>query len=135
MKMHTVLCFISGSSRVAAHKKTHAERECVCTMCGKKFINKHKLKIHEDGVHGSDALYPVITTCSTENLPVSVLFQQLDNNHVVEGIKPGSFKEKNRDSRNCNEKLKPRSCSLMDLGKPSPLAHISWNLWSFFRKF
>ena len=61
MKMHTVSCFISGSSRVAAHKKTHAEREYVCTMCGKKFINKHKLKIHEDGVHGSDNLFPVIT--------------------------------------------------------------------------
>ena len=84
---------------MAAHKKTHAEREYVCTMCGKKFINKHKLKIHEHGVHGSDSLFPVITTCSTEKLPVLILFQQLDDKHVVEGVKRGSFKDKNRDSR------------------------------------
>ena len=92
MNTYSISCFISGSSRVAAHRKTHAERECVCTMCGKKFINKHKLKIHEDGVHGSSVLFPVITTCSTQKF----WFGFLSNNKTTR-IFP--FNERGRDFR------------------------------------
>ena len=136
MNMHSAPCFILGSSRVAAHRKTHAERECVCTMCGKKFINKHKLKIHEDGVHGSSVLFPVKTTCGTQKLSVSVSSPTVRRQgyfYLKRGI---------ATSENVNERPKPWSCSLADLGRPSkrsqlpPPLHTTTNRrTNFFSRF